>query len=354
MAEKSAAEKTEQPTQRRLQKASEQGQVAQSQEFPAALTIAALAIAMAVAAPSLLKWSTTELKHSFSCETGCFVDTNSFTTFLNERIAESMMAMMPILAAMVVGSVFACIAVSGVNFSPKAISLKLEAISPSKGFERLFDFRSVMKLLLSVAKIIIVSIIVWFYISGRLDELSALSWTSPSKLLSRIGGMLLGIGIRISLALMVIAAIDVIYQKFKQLDQLKMTKEEVKQEMKDTDGSPELKSRMRRIAMEMTRKRMMHEVPTATMILVNPTHVAVALKYDPKTMASPIVVAKGADNTASKIREIARAYGVPIVRRPSLARTLYKTVKIGMTIPQDLYVAVAEVLAMIYRIKHRK
>ncbi|MCK4998315.1 MAG: flagellar biosynthesis protein FlhB [Anaerohalosphaera sp.] len=354
MPEKPAAEKTEQPTPRRLQKASEEGQVAQSEEFPAALTIAALAIAMAVAAPDLVKWSTGEIKNSLSCNTGCFVDTNSFTTFFGERMAQSILAMLPVLAAMMVASVFACITVSGINFSPKAISLKLDAISPSKGFAKLFDFRSVVKLILSVAKIVIVSMIVWFYISSRLDELTTLCWAYPSQLMTMIGKILLGIGIRISLALLVIAAVDVVYQKLKQLDQLKMTRQEVKQEMKDTDGSPEVKSRMRRIAMEMTRKRMMQEVPTATMILVNPTHVAVALKYDPKTMDSPVVVAKGADNTSAKIREIARAYGVPIIRRPSLARSLYATVKIGMTIPQDLYIAVAEVLAMIYRLKHRK
>lgn len=353
MAEQSAAEKTEQPTPRRLQKASEEGQVAQSEEFPAALTIAALAIAMAIAAPNLLKWSTTEIKSSLSCNTDCFADANTFTTFLSERMTQSLMVMFPVLIAMVVGSVFACVTVSGLNFSPKAISLKLDAISPSKGLEKLFDFKSVVKLFLSVAKIIIVSLIVWFYISNRLDELATLCWAYPSQLMSVIGKILLGIGIRISLALIVLAAIDVFYQKFKQTNQLKMTRQEVKQEMKDTDGSPEVKSRMRRIAMEMSRNRMLQEVPTATMILVNPTHVAVALKYDPKTMDSPIIVAKGADNTATKIREIARSYGVPIVRRPSLARNLYSTVKIGMTIPQDLFIAVAEVLAMIYRLKNR-
>ena len=166
MPEKPAAEKTEQPTPRRLQKASEEGQVAQSEEFPAALTIAALAIAMAVAAPDLVKWSTGEIKNSLSCNTGCFVDTNSFTTFFGERMAQSILAMLPVLAAMMVASVFACITVSGINFSPKAISLKLDAISPSKGFAKLFDFRSVVKLILSVAKIVIVSLIVWFYISS--------------------------------------------------------------------------------------------------------------------------------------------------------------------------------------------
>jgi flagellar biosynthetic protein FlhB len=133
-----------------------------------------------------------------------------------------------------------------------------------------------------------------------------------------------------------------------------MTKQEVKQERKDTDGSPEVKSRVRRIQIEMAKQRMLQEVPKASVVLVNPTHVAVALRYEAKTMEAPVMVAKGADHLAEKIREIARAYGVPIVRRPELARTIYSTVKPGDAIPQRLYAAVAEVLAMIYRLRHRK
>ena len=132
-----------------------------------------------------------------------------------------------------------------------------------------------------------------------------------------------------------------------------MTRQEVKQERKDTDGSPEVKSRVRRIQIEMARKRMLQEVPKANVVIVNPTHVAVALRYDAKTMEAPVMVAKGADHLAEKIREIARAYGVPIIRKPELARTIYSTVQPGDSIPQTLYAAVAEVLAMIYRLRHR-
>jgi flagellar biosynthetic protein FlhB len=155
-------------------------------------------------------------------------------------------------------------------------------------------------------------------------------------------------------ALLIIAVIDVFFQKWKYTQDLKMTKQEVKQERKDIDGSPEVKSRVRRIQIEMARQRMLQEVPKASVVLVNPTHVAVALRYEAKTMEAPVMVAKGADHLAEKIREIARAYGVPIVRRPELARTIYSTVKPGDAIPQTLYAAVAEVLAMIYRLRHRK
>jgi flagellar biosynthetic protein FlhB len=133
-----------------------------------------------------------------------------------------------------------------------------------------------------------------------------------------------------------------------------MTKQEVKQDRRDTEGSPEVKSRIRRVQIQIAMRRMLQEVPKASVVLVNPTHVAVVLRYDAKTMDAPVMVAKGADHLAEKIRDIARAYGVPVIQRPELARTIYKTVKPGEAIPDSLYVAVAEVLALIYRLRHKK
>ena len=166
--------------------------------------------------------------------------------------------------------------------------------------------------------------------------------------------MILGLMIRVCLALLVIGIGDVLFQKWKYTKDLKMTKQEVKEERKQTEGAPEVKSRIRRIQIEMAMKRMLQEVPKANVVLVNPTHVAVALRYEAKTMEAPVLVAKGADHLSEKIREIARAYGVPILRRPELARTIYATVEPGSTIPETLYVAVAEVLAMIYRLRQKK
>ena len=160
--------------------------------------------------------------------------------------------------------------------------------------------------------------------------------------------------VRVGIALLFIGVADAFYQKWKYLQDLKMTRQEVKRERRDIEGSPEVKSRIRRLQVEMTKKRMLQEVPKANVVLVNPTHVAVALRYDAKTMEAPVLVAKGADNVAEKIREIARAYGVPVVRKPELARTIYSTVKLNALIPQTLYMAVAEVLAMIHRLRKKK
>jgi flagellar biosynthetic protein FlhB len=173
-------------------------------------------------------------------------------------------------------------------------------------------------------------------------------------MLAVIAKIIFGLLIRVCIALLVIGIADALYQKWKYTQDLKMTRQEVKQERRDTEGSPELKTRIRRAQVEKSMKRMMEEVPKASVVLVNPTHVAVALSYDAKTMEAPVMVAKGADYLAEKIREIARAYGVPVVRRPELARTIYATVKPGDPIPDTLYVAVAEVLAMIYRLRHKK
>jgi flagellar biosynthetic protein FlhB len=160
--------------------------------------------------------------------------------------------------------------------------------------------------------------------------------------------------IRIGIVLLIMGIADAFYQKWKYIKGLKMTKQQVKEELKETMGSPEVKRRIRQVQLQTSMKRMLKEIPKASVVLVNPTHVAVALRYDAKTMESPVMVAKGADYLAEKIREIARAYGVPIVRRPELARTIYSTVKLGNPIPETLYVAVAEVLAMIYRLRKRK
>jgi flagellar biosynthetic protein FlhB len=166
--------------------------------------------------------------------------------------------------------------------------------------------------------------------------------------------LILGVLIRVGILLLVIAIGDAFYQKWKYIHDLKMTRQEAKQDRKDAEGSPEVKGRIRRIQIEVASRRMLKEVPKASVVLVNPTHVAVALRYEAKEMDAPVMVAKGADLMAEKIREIARAYGVPIIRRPELARTIYSTVEPGKPIPEALYVAVAEVLGMIYRLRRRK
>jgi len=354
MPEKPAAERTEQPTPKRLEKARKKGQVPRSQELTSVVTLLALITAIALLSPSLLRWFIVQVKHGMSGEIDVFADSKSFSDFINAKIVDSILVVCPILAALFAGSVLACVTISGLNFAPEAISLKFSQLNPVTGFAKLVNARSMVKLLVSIFKLLFVSFIVWFYLQSRLNMLASLRWAWSIQILAVIAKIILGLLIRVGIALLVIGVADAFYQKWKYTQELKMTRQEVKQERKDFEGSPELRSRIRRTQLEMARKRMLQEVPKATVVLVNPTHVAVALRYDAKTMESPVLVAKGAEQLAEKIREIARAYGVPVIRKPDLARTIYSTVKLGALIPQTLYVAVAEVLAMIYRLRHKK
>jgi flagellar biosynthetic protein FlhB len=262
--------------------------------------------------------------------------------------------MCPILAAILAGSVAGSIAVSGLNFAPEAISLRFDQLNPATGFEKLVNARSIVKLLVSILKLLFVGLVAWSYLRDRLDTLAALRWAWSMEILSAVAKMIMGLMIRIAVALLAIAIAEAFYQKWKYLEELKMTRQEVKQERRDTEGAPEVKIRIRRAQFELARKRMLQEVPKASVVLVNPTHIAVALRYEAKTTEAPVLAAKGADYLAEKIMEIARAYGVPVVKRPELARTIYSTVEVGSSIPETLYVAVAEILAMIYRLRHRK
>ena len=354
MAEKPASEKTEQPTPRRLEKAKEEGQSAQSQELPAVVAVAALTLVLAVSAPSLMRWFMAQIEQGIVVSPGTFADQESFVRYFNSKIGGAIIVMLPLLGTLLVGGVLSCVVVSGLNFAPQALKPKLSEIDPVKGFERLFDIRSLVKLGVSIAKIIVVFVVVWQYLQNKDDDLAALRWAWSEQVMGMMSKLIFGMLIRVCVVLLVIAATEVFFQKWKYNQELKMTKQEVKQERKDTEGLPELKIRIRRAQIEMSQNRMLQEIPKADVVIVNPTHVAVVLKYDVKTMNAPLVVAKGADHVAEKIREIARAWGVPIVRKPELARTIFSTVKEGQPVPSALYTAVAEILAMVYRLRRNR
>ncbi len=354
MPEKPASERTEQPTSRKLQKAKQKGNLPQSEELTAIVSLVVLVAAVALSGPNLLDYFKAQIEHGMSCENAVFADSGAFLDFFGRKTVGLLVVISPILAALFVGSIMAGMAVSGVSFSPQAITLKFDQLNPVEGLGKLINARSFVKLLASVMKLIFVSLIAWVYIQSKLDTLAGLRWVLPAQLLAVIAKITLGLLTRVCLALLIIAVADAFYQKWKYIQELKMTRQEVKQERKETEGSPEMKGRIRRMQMERSMKRVMEEVPKASVVLVNPTHVAVAIRYDAKTMEAPVMVAKGADHMAEKIRETARAYGVPIIRRPELARTIYASVKPGNPIPEKLYVAIAEVLAMIYRLRHKR
>jgi len=354
MPEQPAAERTEQPTPRRLQKARQQGRVPQSQELASVATFMVLILTVALLAPTLLEWFIVKIKLGLSGQTDIFADNRAFLHFINTRIVDSILIISPILVALVAASILAGVAISGFNFAPAAIRLRWDVINPATGLQKLVNTHSLVHLVVSIAKLLFVSIIIWLYLKSSLDTFALLRWGGTGQIIVAIARIIFGLCMRIGIALLAIAIADALYQKWKYIQELKMTRQEVKQEHRDTEGSPEVRSRIRRIQFQMSLRRFLQEVPKADVILVNPTHVAVALHYEAKTMEAPVLVAKGADYLAEKITTIGRAYGVPIVRRPELARTIYSTVEPGSPIPESLYIAVAEVLAMIYRLRQRK
>ncbi|MFA5553005.1 MAG: flagellar biosynthesis protein FlhB [Phycisphaerae bacterium] len=354
MAEKPVTDKTEQPTPRKISKARDEGQVPQSQEISSAAAIIVLVAAVAITAPSFMQWALSEFTQAFSCNKSVFIDKGAFIKHINSKCISALIVAGPIFAALLITSIVSSVAVSGPNFTANAVKIKLSAINPISGLQKLVNLQSFVHLLVSIAKLVFIAIIIWFYIKSKLDEITMLRWAWSEQLMPAIAQLVLGLMIRVCIALLLIGFADMAFQKWKYLEDLKMTKQEVKQEHKDLEGSPEVKARIRKLQYQAALKRFLQEVPKASVVLVNPTHYAVALKYDPKTMDSPVMVAKGADHLAEKIREIARAYGVPIIRRPELTRTIYAAIEPGQNIPPDLFIAVAEVLALIYRIKHSR
>jgi flagellar biosynthetic protein FlhB len=355
MADQPAAEKTEQPTPRRLEKSREEGQVPQSQELAAAATLLALLLSLAVLAPSLLRWCKLKIESGLAAgPVTAFSDTRAFLHLVHQCTIDVIVVLLPIFAVLMAAGILASVAVGGLTFSPAGLRLRWNAINPAHTVPNMFSRRSAVHLLAAILKLFFVGLIVWLYLSDKLQALAALRWAWSAQIVAAIAKIILGLGLRVGLAIAVIGIADALYQRWQHLQELKMTRQEVRQERKDLEGAPEIKARIRRIQVEMSMRRLRQEVPKASVILVNPTHVAVALRYEAKTMEAPILLAKGADLMAERIVKIGRSCGIPIVQRPEVARAIYATVKPGRPIPEALYMAVAEVLALLYRLRQKK
>jgi len=354
MPEKPASERTEEATPERLNKAREDGQIPQSRELPSAILIGALLVSLVMLGSGTFRWLVQEVRNGVAVRPVGPAGAQAIPGILAQRAASALSATAPFLLIAAGASVLASLLSSGWSFAPKAVRLRFDRISPVHGLKTLFSARSLVRLLVSIAKLGAILLIVYFYLRDRVAACCALRWTTAEGMVVGIAELVAGLLVRIVAAIFVIAGIDMLYQRLKYKKDLRMTKQEVKEERKQHEVSPELKGRIRAVQIEMVRKRMLQDVPTADVIVANPTHVAVALRYDVAMMGAPQVVAKGADVLCEKIKEIARAHGVPIVHRPELARAIYGAVDVGQPIPEALFVAVAEVLAMIYRLRRRR
>jgi flagellar biosynthetic protein FlhB len=346
--ENQSQEKTEEATPRKLEKARGEGQVARSRELNSVAIVTFGSLAAIVVAPYL---ASEVMKLAQTVFANAAAPNITMTHFLGEAFISTTFVLLPLLVVIFAAGVASSLGLGGMVLAPKALRPKLERMSPIKGFGRIFSIKSLVELGKSIAKFILiagVAVLVLSYLIGELLALGALPVEAAiAKGMSYAGIALLLIGS----TLIVVAAIDVPFQIAQHKKQLKMTKQEVKDELKDSEGKPEVKAKIRALQQQTARRQMLEQVPEADVVIVNPEHFSVAIKYDAAAMAAPIMVAKGVDHMALKIREIADAHDVPIVREPPLARSIYYTTEAGEEVPAGLYVAVAQVLAYIYQLE---
>ncbi|MFW6061376.1 MAG: flagellar biosynthesis protein FlhB [Planctomycetota bacterium] len=347
-------DKTEEATPQRLREAKKEGQLPQSQEVGSALMIAALLVTLAVVGPDVLNWLRCQVRDGLSYRYAGPMDIGAFRALLMSKATGLITALAPFLAVGLLVSIFASGVSSGLAYCPKAVRIKFESISPVKGIKNLVSWKSLVKLLISIAKLIVIGTIFWLYVRERMEDLLLLRYASPGELAVATSGLVFGLVVRVTIALAFIALLDLLYQRWQYKRKLRMSKKEVKEEQKQYEVSPEVKGRIRQIQMQSARKRMLQDVPDADVVVANPTHFAVALSYDGGKMDAPQVVAKGADLLAQQIKKVAAENGVPVVERPPLARALYASAEVGQSVPENLFVAVAEVLAMVYRMRRKR
>ncbi|MBS3734263.1 MAG: flagellar biosynthesis protein FlhB [Phycisphaerae bacterium] len=354
MAEKPASERTEDATPERLKKAREEGQIPESREVPSVLMIAMLLLALTLGGSSVLHWLSVRARRGLSLEGAGGGGSVRFGGILSDIGGSLLVTMLPFILAGAVTSVLASFISSGWSFAPKGVQLRMDRINPANGLKQIFSSKGLVRMLVAIAKMTLVLLIVWLYLRGKVAACLSLRWASPAGMVTGIGELVVGVTGRIVLGLAVIAGLDLLFQRWRYKRDLRMSRREIKEERKQHELSPELKGRIRGTQMDMARKRMLNDIPQADVVITNPTHVAVALKYDAERMASPQVIAKGPDLLCERIKAIAREHAVPVVHRPELARALYGTVDVGEAIPEALFVAVAEVLAMIYRLRRNR
>lgn len=349
MAEDSDLEKTEEPTGRRIEQAREQGQVPHSRELGTFLVLVVAAATIWMMGGWFVQRSMALMRKGFLIEAPVMREPALMLPRLAELSGDALLTFSPLLAVMFVAAILPPFFLNAWVFSPKALVPDLKRLNPLSGFGRMFSWSSLMELVKALLKAVLVGGIAALLIWKERDELFGLLNEPLEVGLAHAGHLVSFSFLILVAALVIIVAADVPFQLWQYFDKLKMTKEEVKQEMKEMMGDPHVKGRIRSLQMQAARKRMMAAVPQANVVVTNPTHYAVALSYQ-AGMAAPKVVAKGVGAVALKIRELAGEHAVPILEAPPLARALYKHTEIDAEIPSALYNAVAEVLAYIYQL----
>jgi flagellar biosynthetic protein FlhB len=344
-------EKTEEPSARRLQEARERGQIPRSRELTNFATMIGGSATLLAIGGTLAGRMSHIMRTSLTVEPERLSDPQSMMTSLGQAVMSALGATLPLFGALIGLVLLASVVLGGWNFSPAAMAPDFSRMSPLAGLKRLFGFHGVSELGKALLKCLVVGGVCAGIVSWLFADVMALGHMAPRAAIGRGAGLLGWAFVWLCASLALIAMVDVPLQLFQFKRALRMTRQELRDEAKESDGRPETKQRIRQMQQQLARRRMMHQVPTADVVIVNPTHFAVALKYEPKNMRAPRVLAKGVDLVAANIRRIAEEHRVPIFESPQLARALYKSTDLNREVPAGLYVAVAQVLSYIFRIR---
>lgn len=351
MSETDSQERTERPTQKRLEDARKKGQVPRSIDLGAAAVTLAATGALFMFGASAAEGLMRMLVDGLQVRGSELAQDDVMLRQLGDSGSLALMAIVPLFAAMFVAAVASPALIGGWTFSSEALSFKPERLDPVRGIGRMFSVRSVVELLKSIAKFALIAGIAVLVIRSQLAEIGALATQSVGPAIVEAGRITLYALLSMAAGLGIIAAIDAPFQLWQHTKELRMSMQEIREEMKESEGSPETRSRIRQMQQTLARRRMLQDVPKANVVITNPTHYAVALRYDEKQDLAPVVLAKGSDEIAARIREVAREHGVPMVSAPPLARAIFRHVDIGRQIPHALFVAVAQVLTYVWQLK---
>lgn len=341
-------ERTEEASAKKLADARKKGQVPRSRELSTMLVTIAGASAILVGGGQLASSMTGLFEHSLSTEFLLQPDASQLPSQLYTLLLQGLLAIWPVVLATVLAAIVSSVVLGGWTFN---LSLKLERLDPIKGLTKLFSLRSLGELVKSIIKMVVIGTAAVLIVELMSDDILTLGLQAPEAAIVNSSGLLVWFFLVVSLPLILIAAIDVPWQMWNYKKELRMTRQEVRDEHKESDGRPEVKAKLREMQQAAASRRMMEKVPTADVVITNPTHFAVALKYDEARMRAPTLVAKGADVVAARIREVAGENNVSIVESPRLARAIYANTQLDQEIPAGLYLAVAQILTYVYQLR---
>jgi flagellar biosynthesis protein FlhB len=352
MAEESDLEKTEPGSPRRLEKAREEGEIAQSRELTTFLLLATGIGGLWMMAAPMSEHMGRALQRGLRFERASAFDASRMLTLAGEIVLEGLQALLPLLGLMALAALLGPLMLGGWVFATRLLAPKFSKLNPMQGLGRMFSTQALAELVKAIAKSLLIGGVAYLVISANMGAIMALMTEPVHAALPHMIRLVANCCLMIVGSLLLIAAIDVPYQLWSYHRKLRMSREDLRQEHKESEGDPHIKGKIRRLQQQMARRRMMAEVPKADIIVTNPTHFAVALQYREKEMRAPRVIAKGTDLLAQRIRAIGEEHKVPILEAPPLTRALYKHTHLGAEIPAALYTAVAEVLAWVYQLKH--